>query len=93
MLSQQNPDIKRAAERLADLSADQQARMEYEAHLRYLRDQATQEYGVREEGRVEGGRLKTLEIARALLQLAYPLDNIIKATGLSKQEIEALQLT
>jgi len=102
MLSQQNPDIRRAVERLADLSADQQARMEYEAHLRYVRDQATQEYGVREEGRLEGlaegeekGRAagreeERKEFARKMLQHSFPLEQIIEMTGLTRQEIQEL---
>jgi predicted transposase/invertase (TIGR01784 family) len=67
---------------------------EYEAHQKWLHDQATyiseaRAEGMR-EGMREGERSKALETARNLRQLGVALDLCATATGLSQQEIEGL---
>ena len=42
----------------------------------------------RAEGRAEGMSLRSLEIARNLLSLGLPIDQITQATGLTEEEIE-----
>ena len=42
------------------------------------------------EGMAKGERAKQLEIAKNLIKLGINIDDIIKATGLSKEEIEKL---
>ena len=42
----------------------------------------------REEGREEGERKKQIEIAKRLLTLGISIDDIAKATELTKEEIE-----
>ena len=42
----------------------------------------------KEEGRAEGMSQRSLEIARNLLSLGLPVDQIIQATGLTEEEIE-----
>ena len=44
----------------------------------------------REEGRAEGEKQKAVEVASNLKAMGLPTDDIIKATGLTAQEIEAL---
>ena len=41
-------------------------------------------------GLAEGERVKQLEIAKNLIKLGLNIDDIVKATGLSKEEIEKL---
>ena len=45
----------------------------------------------KEEGRAEGMSQRSLEIARNLLSLGLPVDQIIQATGLTEEEIELLK--
>ncbi len=45
----------------------------------------------RAEGRVEGRKEEKIEIAKNLLSLNMTTENISKATGLSKEEIEQLR--
>jgi predicted transposase/invertase (TIGR01784 family) len=44
----------------------------------------------REEGRAEGRKEQAYEIARNLLGIHLPVETIIQATGLSKDEIDSL---
>ena len=43
-----------------------------------------------QNGLAEGERVKQLEIAKNLIKLGINIDDIVKATGLSKEEIENL---
>ena len=45
----------------------------------------------KEERRAEGMSQRSLEIARNLLSLGLPVDQIIQATGLTEEEIELLK--
>ncbi|MEI6388168.1 MAG: hypothetical protein WCQ50_16195 [Spirochaetota bacterium] len=63
---------------------------EYEAHQKWLHDQATYISEARAEGIREGERSKALETARKFRQLGVALDLCATATGLSQQEIEGL---
>jgi len=44
----------------------------------------------REEGRMEGERKGIIDTARNFLKLGIPIEDVIKATGLSKVEIANL---
>ncbi|MEM7495372.1 MAG: hypothetical protein AAF471_04385, partial [Myxococcota bacterium] len=67
---------------------------EYERYLESLRDRASfydSTYGDgHREGREEGQREKTLEIARNLLKSGMDSEAIAAATGLTRGEIESL---
>jgi len=43
------------------------------------------------KGKREGARQKALETAKNLVSMGLPIENIVKATGLSKQEVEQLK--
>ena len=45
----------------------------------------------REEGRAECERAKAIEIAKQLLAMQLPIDSIMKATGLSEEELATLK--
>ena len=44
----------------------------------------------KQNGMAKGERAKQLEIARNLIKLGLNIEDIVKATGLSKEEIEKL---
>jgi predicted transposase/invertase (TIGR01784 family) len=83
MIAERNPQMKKAVGVLKELSADERTCMLFEEHEKVRRDIASREKGAKREGKVE--------VARNLLDLAVPLDTIIKATGFTSDEIEALQ--
>ena len=103
MLAQHNPDVQKAVRRLVELSADDKARMIAEAREKNRRDAAAYAKDAREEGReegrvegreeglAEGERLKAVEITRKMLKHSRPLEEISEMTGLTIQEIQALQ--
>ena len=103
MLAQTKPEIKKAVGVLMELSADERARMLYESREKARRDEASRMKGARKEGKAEGiaegeakGKAKGIaegkaEVARNLLGLRLPVDTIVKATGLSREEIEGLR--
>ena len=72
--------------------------MLYEAQVKQGRDVRARMRGALEqglalgktEGRVEGKSEKAIEIARKLLDMKLPLEQIVKATGLSCEAIENL---
>ena len=43
------------------------------------------------EGEIRGSRQKALETARLMLHRSYPVSEICLMTGLSKEEVEAIQ--
>ncbi|MFZ4618721.1 MAG: hypothetical protein ACOYM2_21355, partial [Rectinemataceae bacterium] len=63
---------------------------EYEAHQKWLHDQATYLAAATAKGLKEGKAEGKAEDARNLKQLGVALDIIEKATGLSQKEIEGL---
>ena len=83
MLSQRNPQMRKAVGVLKELSADERMRMLYEEREKARRDIVS---------RVDGAKKDTQEeIARKLLKRNRPIDEIIEDTGLTCEEIEALQ--
>ena len=83
MLAQKSPAMKKATLRLLELSADEKARLLYEARLKEQRDIYARERGARQDER--------FIIARNALQMKLSISDIVSLTGLSHNEIEALQ--
>jgi len=73
--------MKRAALRLLELSADEKARQLYEARLKEQRDSYAREKGA------------IINVARNALNMGLSVDDIIKLTGLTHEEVDALQVT
>jgi predicted transposase/invertase (TIGR01784 family) len=94
MLSQNNPEIKRAVGVLMELSADEVTRLKYESREKARWDEMSRMREAREEGLAEGeakGEAKgRIEVAKNLLLNGISGDIIAKATGLSPEEIERL---
>jgi len=83
VLAQKSPAMKKATLRLLELSADEKARLLYEARLKEQRDIYARERGARQDER--------FIIARNALQMKLSISDIVSLTGLSHNEIEALQ--
>lgn len=81
------PKLKKAMDTLEFLSQDAAARMECEARMKALSDEKSRIEGARAEGLAAGKS----ETARNLLALGADVPFIMKATGLSEKEIEALR--
>ena len=86
MIAEKSPQMKKAVGVLMELSADEQTRMLFEEREKARRDIASMMGGAKREGRYE----QAIEIARNLLDMNMPIDKIIKATGLTHDEIESL---
>jgi predicted transposase/invertase (TIGR01784 family) len=83
MIAERSPQMRKAVGVLKELSADERTRMLYEEREIARRDIASMLGGARREERNE--------IARNLLAMDMPVENIIKATGLTYEEIQKLQ--
>jgi predicted transposase/invertase (TIGR01784 family) len=98
MLTTKNPMIHKAVAKLQVLSEDEQTRLLAESREKLQRDNAARmkdaerkglERGLekgREEGRTEG----LLAVARKFLEDNRPIEEIMKYTGLSREEIRSL---
>jgi chromatin segregation and condensation protein Rec8/ScpA/Scc1 (kleisin family) len=87
MIAEKSPAIKKAAARLMELSADEQARMLYEAREKERRD-----YFSRERGAVTIAlKSREIEMAKSLLNMDMSADKISLVTGLTHTEIESLR--
>ncbi|MCL2404439.1 MAG: Rpn family recombination-promoting nuclease/putative transposase [Defluviitaleaceae bacterium] len=79
MIAEKSPQVKKAVVRLMELSKDEKTRMMYES-----RQKLEWDYQARE-------RAAVVAIAKNLLAMNIPVDNIISATGLTSDEIYELQ--
>jgi len=85
MLAQRSPAMRRATLRLKELSTDEKARQLYEARLKEQRDNYARERGAEKKA--------ILAVAKNALQMKMSIDDIIKLTGLTQEEIESIQTT
>ena len=98
MVAVQNPEIRKAVDKLYVLSADEKVRAEYAMRQKARRDHMWLIEDARQDGREEGleagrqeGRAEgRVETARNLKLLGVSTDLIIKSTGLSQEEIAKL---
>ncbi|MEK3877152.1 Rpn family recombination-promoting nuclease/putative transposase [Paenibacillus sp. FSL M7-0420] len=95
VLTMNEPMLKKAMDTLEFLSQDAATRMEYDARMKYLRDEASRMNGAkaegRAEGRAEGERNKAEAMVRELLALGVETSIIVRASGLSEQEVLSLK--
>jgi predicted transposase/invertase (TIGR01784 family) len=96
MLAKRDEAIGAAVGRLKELSQDESLRMLAESRLVAQWDEKSRIRGAMneglEKGRQEGWQEGVLVVARKLLSLNFPLPSIQEATGLSQDEIMALQV-
>ena len=102
MIVQRNPQIRKAAVKLVELSADERARDLIERREKGRRDAVAFANDARAEGRAEGiteGIAEGIErgiaegvanVARNALKRGMSIDEVIDITGLTREEVEAL---
>ena len=83
MVAQRNPQIKRAAVKLRELSADEKARDMFER-----REKGRRDYHAKMDGAVKDTKF---EIARNMIADGEPIERIMKYTGLTREEIEGIK--
>jgi len=90
-----DPVIKKAYSTLEMSNWSEQDLIDYDAYQKILLDYQAREDFVREEGEksgvIKGEKAKAVEIARNLLSMKLDIDVIVKATGLTKDEITTLK--
>ncbi len=95
MIAERNAQVREAVVRLRHLSADEQARDMFERREKARRDEESLLRWARieglQEGRQEGMKEGQFTIAKNLLEIHLPLEQIIMATGLSKEEVESIE--
>ena len=79
VLAQKSPTMQKATLRLMELSADEKARQLYDARLKERRDNYAREKGT------------VYAIAKNAIQMKLSIDDIIKLTGLTREEVEHVQ--
>ena len=84
MLAQRNPQMSKAVGVLKELSADERTRMLYEQREIARRDMVSRVDGARHDERTI--------IAKNLLRMKLPIEQITAATGLTQEEVESLYL-
>lgn len=76
------------------LSQDTATRMEYEARMKYLRDEVSRMEGAKAvgmaEGITEGIIREKKEMARKLLAMGNDVDFVVQLTELPEQEVKSL---
>ena len=91
MLAGKNKSIEKAYEKLQVISQDEKKRMEYEAREKAIRDHNQMMKEAVARGLKQGIEQNTIDIARRLLALNYPIDDVAKGTGLSVDRVKALK--
>ena len=84
MVANRNPQVKKAVVKLRELSANERARDMLERREKGRRDAAAFEDKARQEAKTE--------IARNLLKINLPIEQIITVTGLTREEVESLRI-
>ncbi len=87
--------VKKVMDTLEFLSQDREARRLYEERQKYLHDEASMiewatEKGIA-KGLVEGEKRKAIEIAKNMLSFGIEVSVIVKTSGLTVSEVEALK--
>ena len=99
MLATTSPILQMLNEKIDVLSLKPEERKLYESRMKLKSDIATiseaqfkagAEWGIA-EGEARGSRQAKLETAKNLLNIGLSRENIAKATGLSRAEVEAIQ--
>jgi predicted transposase/invertase (TIGR01784 family) len=74
------------------VSKDERERAVYRSRRMYQTDMQSNIATAEDRGRQEGLREGAFAIARNLLEMNMPLDQIVTATGLTREEVENLDV-
>ena len=99
MLAEKDEYIHKAYDKLEEISADEEKRLEYEERQKAIRDHrhmlaSGRREGVREgrrEGLREGKHEHAVEMARKMLADKLPLEKVAEYSGLSLEEVRKLK--
>ncbi len=91
MIAEKDPYIKSAYNQLQLISQDDQKRLEYEAREKAIHDYNQGIYEAEQRGRLQGEQAVRESTAKNLLAIGISTEIIAQATGLSKEQIEALK--
>jgi predicted transposase/invertase (TIGR01784 family) len=95
MIAKSDEILNKAVVKLRELSKDERARMLHESREKMRRDNASREQAARDEGKHEGKLEGILENKRETAQTALrkkmSVQDIIELTGLTEEEIKALE--
>ena len=86
-IMEENKEIEKAMNELEEMSEDEELRRLAELKEKAIKDEKSAKYRWTEEGKKQ----EKLEIAKKLLELNIPIQNIIKATGLLEEQILKLK--
>lgn len=92
MLQQSSPQMLKAVGVLKELSADERSRMLYEEREKARRDRQAYLDTAEHRGMVRGRNEGFVEVARNLLKIGRPIEEIIEVTGFTREEIQNLNL-
>jgi predicted transposase/invertase (TIGR01784 family) len=84
MLAEKSPLVKKAVVRLMELSNDERTRLLYESRQKMEWDNQARERGASND--------RAVAIAKNLMEMNMTIDNIVEATGLTKEEVEILKV-
>ena len=84
---EENKEIKRAMNELKELSEDEELRLIAELREKAIRDESNGKVRWKQEGIKEGTEKRNKEIVKRLIQLGFSIEEIIKITELSEEEI------
>ncbi len=84
------PGLREAREKLQYYSMSDAERYAYDEHVNAVMIQNDVLGNARAEGRAEGEHNKAMDIAKNLKKIGIPVEQIINATGLTKDEIDAI---
>jgi len=82
MVAERNPQVAKAVVRLRELSSDERARDTFDRQEKARRDQASREKWAAKQ--------KALAIAKNLLGIKLPFEQIVETTGLTREEVESI---
>ena len=88
----ENAAIKKAQKELKKISSDEHERYLAELREKYIMDQKATEDAGYYKGIKEGIKEGMISVAKKLLQQKISIEVISKATGLTKEEIEKLEI-
>ena len=91
VIAERNPQIRKAVVKLRALSADERTRDLYERREKARRDEESHMRWARQEGRQEGETAKAFDIARNALKMKMSVDDIMKLTNLSREDVDSLR--
>ena len=95
IVDMENKEVKKAKEVLEEISKDEEERYKAELRQKYIMDQKATEAAGYDKGLKAGLELGTknqkIEIAKKMKEQKVDITDIIKFTGLTREEIEVLK--